>query len=689
MGRFQDGDRIVVNTQHVPYSVATLGRASRSTARSQHHTGAQQRSSSANTTGRNRGQEFRMYNTSDGRSKTPSSSRPGTFGRAQGDALQEHIAKNNNNIEIDDPIAVSSRDGNWIAKNEAILKAGNSLAFRNEQKARQMAASMEEELRRERENRNRPPSPASSGYSVSRGVPTQPQTPSRIISGPPGVARAQSPGGPLPNGGVAYTPHGTMQRVVHVQGQHHSRQMTRMVHPSSPTRVVLNAPHQQVLHHPQQTVILNSRPPSPSYHKVAPAHAMAIARATSPGYGMTLTRKPSPHEKYYSPQQQYVRQTSASPQGRLVVHSPRQVLVQRNHSGPSQPQVVYVTDPRLVRQQQQQHHVIQGQGHMTQMTSSVTPQGRYVRARSGSGSSSSSGQRYRNPLLREKKPQPAGGYALGARNRSSSVPDIFMELNAQDYIPQTLPRNFGAQPAMSTPVYHSSTVPRKTKTNVYRGEFVRIAVPRYKMEEDMRQETVMAGNNRNSLLMSQTYHSEPNLLDLLNEEEDKEISMRLSLLPADEGSPAGGKGGYHQQLQQQLQHGYRGNFQQGGLQVQQPVWSVPDTHRTPQAIPKTPTSPPANMSHRHGMQTFLYDEASSKFTQSVPPTPMSPTSPISFTTTIPPTPNSPSTPSTLRNSPAATPPADGRPSSVPTPPASVISSAISYASNVTEWWVSQ
>ena len=484
--------QIVVNTQHVPYSVATMGRSSRAPTREHnHHTN--QRSRSAHSLNRTHQKELRPYVES--RIPTPSrqGSRPGTFGTSQGRAIQEHVERTR---QTEDEKAFSSFDGNWIALNDAKVKSEmstkNSLAVRNEAKARQMAASMQEELRREREANRPSPCPASSGYSTSQGR-NMSSGPSRIVTMPSSVARVQSPGGSniISNGGVVYrTPEKPKTRIVYRSQppQQHGRPMAIHHQQSSPAGRL-------IVHQPQ--MVTRTRPTSPQYRvvspshhrRVAPAHALAIARAQSPGYGMTIQREAQKR------------------------HAAQPVMIERAYSPQ---QVIIVNDPR--------RHVIQEQGHM------MTPQGRYVRSRRGSGSSSSTVSKYRNPILREKPQRPEGGYPLGARNHSSSVPDIFLELNAEEnFIPQTLPRNFGGAQRQVTPqVYQSSTVPRKNK-NVYRGEFVKVAVPRYRVEED---KTWVANNNRNSLLISKTYHSEPNLAEAQDDEED--ITMRLSLLPPEE-----------------------------------------------------------------------------------------------------------------------------------------------------------
>ena len=567
-GSRHNSDQIVVNTQHVPYSVATMGRSSRSPTREHHHPHhTRQRSRSAHSLNRAHQQELSLY--VEPRTPTPSrpGSRPGTLGTAQGKAIQEHLARSQPKDSKDEK-AFSSFDGNWIAVNEAKVKSEmstkNSLAVRNEAKAKQMAASMREELRREREANRPPPSPASPGYNTSRGRNMSSSSgPSRIITTPntSGMARAQSPGGSyMANGGVAYRspePTGPQTRVVYRgvlphQQQQQGRTMVVQQHQASPAgRLVVHQP---------QMVVTRSRPMSPQYrivtpihhHKVAPAHAMAIARAQSPGYGMTIHRQQSPQQR----------------------QGPQPVMVQRVYNTPQQ--VVYVSDPR--------HHVVHNQGQAT-----ATSQGRYARSRRGSSSSSSSGSKYRNPLLREKPQPPPGAYAIGARNRSSSVPDIFLELNAEDnFFPQTLPRNYGAQPLVAPQVYHSSTVPRKNKKDlIYRGEFVKVAVPRYRVEED---KTWVANTNRNSLLISKTYHSEPNLAEVQDDEED--ITMRLSLLPPDETPIRPGPGQLRLQVLPQ-------DRQQNHFPVQSPrtpqtpgttYFNTPDTPRTPgkPSVPGTP-----------------------------------------------------------------------------------------------------
>ncbi len=537
----RDSGQIVVNTQHVPYSVATLGRSSRAATREHHHQHtATRRSRSAHSLNRTRQErELRPY-VEQQRSSSPS--RPGTFGATQGRLIQEHLARSGHDLR--DDAAFSSRDGNWITVNEAKVKKDmsttTSLSVRNEAKAKQMSASMQEELRREA--RRPPPSPSSSGYGTSQGGMS---TPSRVVATPSGMARAKSPGGSLPNGGVVYRvepvgPASPQPRMVH-------KQQTR------PTG-------RFVFHHPPH--VLRNRQPSPQFRvmspgnrqRVAPAHALAIARAQSPGgYGMTLHRQTSPQRK----------------------QGPQQVVVQRG--GP--PKAIYITADGPASQQ---YHVIRDPGH---------PQGRYVRSRRGSSSSSSSGSKYRNPLLREKQPPPACGIPLGARNRSSSVPDIFLELKAEDnFFPQTLPRNFGAQPSSVSPqVYHSSTVPRRNKHLVYRGEFVKVAVPRYRVEED--KAWVATNNNRNSLLISKTYHSEPNLLEAQEEEydDDGEISMRLSLLPPEESQTPVTPGHLRMQVPPQSRQ-MQGPAARTPQTLGVTYFNTPNTPGTP-ISPRTPVTP--------------------------------------------------------------------------------------------------
>ena len=571
-GSRHNSGQIVVNTQHVPYSVATMGRSSRSPAREHHHQlHTTQRSRSAHSLNRTHQQELRLY--TEPRTPTPSrpGSRPGTFGTAQGKAIQEHLARSQPKDSKDEK-AFSSFDGNWIAVNEAKVKSEmstkNSLAVRNEAKAKQMAANMREELRREREANKPPPSPAKSAYSTSQRRDMPSGGPSRIITTPSGMVRAQSPGGgSMVNGGVAYRSPETTKpqtRIIYRGAstqQHQGRTMVVQHHHNSPAGRL-------VVHQQPQMVVTRSRPMSPQYrivtpsqhHKVAPAHALAIARAHSPGgYGMTIHRQTNPQYRQGQPQP---------------------VIVQRAYNSPQQ--VVYVSDPR--------HYVIQNQGQAT-----ATSQGRYVRSRRGSSSSSSSGNKYRNPLLREKPQQPHGAYAIGARNRSSSVPDIFLELNAEEnFFRQTLPRNFGAQPTVAPQVYHSSTVPRKNRKDlVYRGEFVKVAVPRYRVEED---KTWVANTNRNSLLISKTYHSEPNLAETQDDEGD--ISMQLSLLPPEEHETPTRPGPGQLRLQvvprDRQQHHFPVQSQSGVPRTPQTpgmtFFNTPDTPRTP-GTPSVPGTP--------------------------------------------------------------------------------------------------
>ncbi len=532
-----DSGQIVVNTQHVPYSVATMGRSSRAPTRGpvEHprHPTQERRSRSAHSLNRSRQQqELRPY-VVEPRSPSRPGSRPGTFGAAQGRDVRQQLS-----LEADDEKAMSSSDGNWFAVNEAKAKAElsskNSLAIRNEAKAKQMAASMQEELRREREVKRGPPSSStSSGYGTSQGGMSTPS--SRIISTPAGMARAQSPGGNLSNGGV-YRMEAPRAQIIH-----------RGVSPRG-------RPTGRFLVHQPQFVVRN-RPTSPQYRmvtpsrKVAPAHALAIARAQSPGYGMTLHRQGSPHRP-----------------------GPRQVIIQR--IGPKD--VLYVSGR-----------------HPGQYVTRDPGPGRYQRSRRGSSASSSSGSKYRNPLLREKSQPPVTEYPVGARNRSSSVPDIFLELSADDnFFPQTLPRNFGAQPHVAPPeAYHSSTVPRKTKRDlVYRGEFVKVAVPRYKVEED--NTWVATNNNRNSLLISKTYHSEPNLAEAQDDDED--VSMRLSLLPPDEDQSPVSSGQLRLHVTPQQSHS-----RQLPVQSSEPrtplspgvtYFNSPNTPKSP-GTPATPSTP--------------------------------------------------------------------------------------------------
>ena len=547
--------QIVVNTQHVPYSVATMGRSSRAPTREQNHN-TTQRSRSAHSLNRIHQRELKPY--VEPRTPTPSrpGSRPGTYGTAQGRVIQEHLERTR---QKEDEKAFSSYDGNWIAVNEAKVKsemsAKNSLAVRNEAKAKQMAASMQEELRREREANKPPPSPASGGYSNSPGR-SMSSGPARIMATPPGVARAQSPGGGnIANGGVVYRTlerPGPQTRIAY-RGQSPQQQGRPMV-----------ISHQQgspsgrlVVHQPQMVTRVRPASPqyrvvSPNHRRVAPAHALAIARAQSPGYGMTIHREGQRRQ------------------------APQPVIIDRGYSPQ---QVIVVNNPR--------QRVVHDQGQVM-----MTPQGRYVRARRESGSSSSTVSRYRNPLLREKPQRSEAGYPLGARNRSSSVPDIFLELNEDNFIPQTLPRNFGAQPQVTPHMYQSSTVPRKNKNDrVYRGEFVKVAVPRYRVEED---NTWVANNNRNSLLISKTYHSEPNLAEVPDDDEE-DITMRLSLLPPEEKDEVRSttSGQLKLQLLPQQQQHFPTQSQSHAEPPRTPgitYFNQPNTPRTPgsKSVPGTP-----------------------------------------------------------------------------------------------------
>ena len=123
---------------------------------------------------------------------------------------------------------------------------------------------------------------------------------------------------------------------------------------------------------------------------------------------------------------------------------------------------------------------------------------------------------------------------------------------------------------------------------------MKVAVPRYRVEED---KTWVANNNRNSLLISKTYHSEPNLAEAQDDEED--ITMRLSLLPPEEKdetrSTASGQLRLQLLPQEQRQH-----FPvQSRSQTEPPMtpkspgityFNTPNTPRTPgsRSVPGTP-----------------------------------------------------------------------------------------------------